>query len=293
MKSRFASLVCIIAAGLCLTGAAAAPAEKKTVAGGKTQVVAKVAGREITLTELRIEMGRLGLSPTDVNAERGALESLLNRTLLAKAARASDLHRKPETMARMYAAQDQALADYYLAVASQPAEPTREEIDDYVRSNPSLFSARKAYEFSVLSLETKNFNEAVLTPLFDHEADFARLAGVLEKAGAANSIVGAAQSGAAFPAPIREQLARYAPRDNIVIKGDATTQILKIISVRPDAGDASEWPALARRALLEEASSKRATALLARLKQDAPIAYYRPTAAPAAKAPPAEKQAKN
>jgi hypothetical protein len=49
----------------------------------------------------------------------------------------------------------------------------------------------------VLSLETKNFNEAALTPLFDHEADFARLAGVLEKAGAAYSIVGAAQSGVA------------------------------------------------------------------------------------------------
>lgn len=275
-------LFSVFAVCLCATTvvSAAPQADKKTVAGGKTQVVAKAGGREITLTELRLEMGRLGLSPTDPASERAALESLLNRTLLAKAARAADLHRKPETMARMYAAQDQALADYYLALASQPAEPTRQEIDDFVRNNPSLFAERRIYDFSVLSLETKNFNEKALTPLFDHEADFSRLTDVLRKAGARYSLAGAAQSGAAFPAPIREQLARYGVNDNIVIKGDETTQIMKITGARPDASNAAEWPSLARRFLLEEAAGKRAEDLMARLRKENDIAYYRTTAAP-------------
>lgn len=280
MTKRFASLICLAAASLMLSGATAAPAEKKTAASGKTQVVAKAAGREITLTELRIEMGRLGLAPSDPNAERAALESLLNRTLLAKAARDANLHRKPETMARMYAAQDQALADNYLAIASQPAEPTRAEIDDFIADNPTLFSRRKMYEFSVLALETRHFNEAALTPLFDREADFSRVTAVLDKAGAAYSVTGAAQSGAAFPAPIREQLSRYAPRDNIVIKGEPATQIMKIIAVRDEPSAASEWPALARRMLLEQSAATRAADLLKRARNDAAIAYYRPSAAP-------------
>lgn len=280
MRQKF--LLPIAAALLCLTTiVSAAPQEKKTVASGKTQVVAKIGGREITLTELRLEMGRIGVSPSDPNGERVALESLLNRTLLANAARAANLHRKPETMARMYAAQDQALADYFLALASQPAEPTREEIDDYIRQNPSLFSARKAYDFEILTLATANFDEEALTPLFDREADFGRLNAVLKKAGARFSRSTATQSGGAFPAPVREQLAKYQPRDNIVIKGDQDTQILKIVAVRADPFDASEWPPLARRLLLEQTAAKRADALLARLKKDVDVAYYRPTASPA------------
>ena len=273
----------VIAALLCTTSVvtAAPQAEKKTVASGKTQVVAKVGGREITLTELRIEMGRIGLSASDPNAERIALESLMNRTLLAKAARDQNLHRKPETMARMYAAQDQALADYYLALASQPADPTREEIDDFIAGNPTLFASRKLYDFTIFTLETKNFNEKALTPLFDREADFARLAAVLDKAGARYSVSPASQSGAAFPAPVREQLAKYAVRDNIVIKGDQDTQILKIAAIKDDAAQSSGWPQLARRLLMEQTAARRAEEVLARLKKDVDVAYYRPTAAPA------------
>ena len=284
---RLALVIPFLAAAAVLAGDA--NAEKKTVASGKTQVVAKAEGKEITLTELRIEMARLGLSPADQNSERIALESLLNRVLLAGAARAAELHRKPETMARMYAAQDQALADYYLALASQPPEPTREEVDDFIRSNPSLFAERKAYDFSVLTLETKHFNEKALTPLFDREPDFARLAAVLDKAGARYAIAGVTQSGAAFPAPIREQLAKYAPRDNIVITGDRETQFMKIVRTRKEAGDPAEWPPVARRLLLEEATARRAEELMARLKKDARVAYYRPSAAPAAAVPSQKK----
>lgn len=280
---RHSIFIPVLAALLCATSVASAASqgEKKTVASGKTQVVAKVGGREITLTELRIEMGRIGVSPNDPDGERVALESLMNRTLLAGAARAADLHRKPETMARMYAAQDQALADHYLALASQPAEPTREEIDDFIEANPSLFASRKLYDFTILTMETKNFNEKALTPLFDREADFNRLAALLDKAGARYSIAPATQSGAAFPAPVREQLAKYSAHDNIVIKGDQDTQIMKIAGVRDDVSAPADWLQIARRLLMERAAAQRAEDLLARLRKDVEVAYYRPTSAPA------------
>ncbi|MDZ7626785.1 MAG: hypothetical protein U5J99_00080 [Parvularculaceae bacterium] len=274
---RLIGAVAVIAASL---SAASAADEKKPVASGKTQVVAKAAGREVTLTELRLEMNRLGLSPSDPNAERIALESLMTRTLLAKAAREAQLHKKPEAIARMYAAQDQALADLYLGIASQPPEPTRAEIDVYIRANPTLFAERKVYDFAIMTLQSKNFDEKTLTPLFDKEADFTRLASLLDKAGARYALSTMTQSGAAFPAPIRTQLAKYGLKDNIVLRGDAETQILKIVGVRSDAQGSNDWGPIARRMLIEDASIKRAEALMARLKKEGAVAYYRASAAP-------------
>jgi len=276
----------IIAASL---SASSAADEKKPVASGQTQVVARAGGRELTLTDLRLEMSRLGLAPTDPGAERIALESLVARTLLAKAARDSSLHKRPEAIARMYAAQDQALADLYLSIASQPPEPTREEIAAYIRANPTLFAARKTYDFTILTLESKNFKAETLTPLFDKEPDFARLAGLLDKAGASYRMSTLTQSGAAFPAPIRLQLAQYGVRDNIVLRGDSETQIMKIVAVRDDQGAAASWGPFARRLLLEEASAKRAEALMARLKKEGGVAYFRASAAPLAEAAPTSK----
>lgn len=274
---RAVAALVILAASVTASSAAD---DRKPVASGKTQVVAKAGGRELTLTDLRLEMARLGLSATDPNAERVALESLTARTLLAKAARESNLHKKPDAIARMYAAQDQALADLYLAIASQPPEPTRDEVEAFIRANPTLFAERKVYDFAILTLESKNFDEKTLTPLFDKEKDFARLASLLDKAGARFALSAMTQSGAAFPAPIRLQLAKYGVTDNIVLRGESETQILKITGVRNDAPPSGDWGPLARRRLIEEASVKRADALMARLKKEGAVAYYRASAAP-------------
>ncbi len=283
---RAVAVTAVIAASI---SASFAADEKKPVASGKTQVVAKAGGRELTLTDLRLEMSRLGLAPSDPNAERIALESLMSRTLLAKAARESSLHKKPEAIARMYAAQDQALADLYLAIASQPAEPTRNEIEAFIRANPTLFAERKTYDFAILTLDSKNFQEETLTPLFDKEADFARLASLLDKAGARYALSTMTQSGAAFPAPIRLQLAKYGLTDNIVLRGEAETQILKITGVRSDAQTSESWGPLARRFLIEEGSVNRAEALMARLKKEGAVAYYRASATPLPASKPAPK----
>lgn len=264
---------------------AAARSEPKMAASGETQVVAKAGGREITLSELRAEMARLRLSFNDSGAERVALDSLVNRTLLAGAARVANLHRKPDAVLRIQAAQDQALADLYLGLAAQPPEPTPDEIEDFIAGNPSLFSDRRVYDFAVLTIPTDKFDEKSMSPLFDEEPNFDALVAALERAGAAYSIAGAAQPSNAFPKPVREQLARYTVADNIVIKGEAQTQIMKITRARREALPTSEWQAAARRLLIEDAAGARAERLVARLKGQAQIAYYRQSAAPAKAAP--------
>ncbi len=289
VRALVAILACASMALLSPMRAIAAPDAPKA-ASGKTQVVAKMKGRELTLSQLRQEMARLRLSPADPDAERVAMESLLNRTVLSLAARKANIHRRPESIARMYAAQDAALAELYLSSVAQPPEPTRDEIDAYIVENETLFAGRRIYDLAVLTMPSQYFDEATLTPLFDEEADFSRLAAILEKAGADFSVIPSIRASTSFPAPIREQLALYDVSDNIVLKGGDQTQIMKIVRIRPAPIEKAEQQIVARRMLMEAATGSRIAALLERLKNEANVRYYRPSAAPA---PSPQKAASN
>ena len=257
-----------------------ARATPKKVESGKTQVVAKAGGREITLSELRTEMANLKLSPSDPEAERIALDNVITRHLLAKEARNAELHRRPEAIIRMKAAQDQALADLYLSVASQPAEPTRREIETYIVDNPTLFSRRRRYEFSVLSLPTSDFDEPTLTPHFDETKDFSDLANVLRASKVSFAIDTASRPSTGFPEAIRLQLDKYSVGDNIVLMGAEHTQIMKISAVSKETIPSEEWPSIARRLLIQGASAERTQTLVDRIKNEGNITYYRKSAAP-------------
>jgi len=252
----------------------------KTVQSGKTQVVAKAGGREITLTELNVEMSRLRLSPNDAASENIALESIINRTLLSGEARKSEIHRRPEALVQMKAAQDQVLADLYLGITSQPAEPTLQDVEDYITQNPTLFSRRRKYTFSVMTLPTEAFDEKALTPLFDETKDFKKLESFLRAEKVEFALSSVAQPSSAFPEPIRKQLGKYGVSDNIVLQGDVQTQIMKIVRAQPSPFPAEDWSPLARNLLLEQKSLSRAEKLVKRLRDKASIAYYRESAKP-------------
>ena len=255
-------------------------ADSRKTESGKTQVVAKINKREITISDLRGEMARAGIAPNSPDAERIALENIVSRVLLTDAARDANLHRRPEALRRMATAQEQALADLYLTTASAPPEPTRDEIEDYIVNNPALFGQRRVYDFSVMSLPTSDFDEQRLTPLFDESKDFTALSSALVKARVEAFVTPATQASSAFPKAIRQQLGVYDVRDNIVIKGEARTQIMKIMRVRSVPVSVAEAPAIARAAILNERAQRRADSLLASLKKKSTLSYYRKSAAP-------------
>ena len=281
MKIRISIVGALSAFAILSASSSATAAGAQKSASGKTQVVARLDSREITISDLRGEMARLGLSPNAPDAERIALENLINRILLAKAARSGNFHRQPEAIRRMAAAQEQALADLYVATASQPPEPTRQEINDYIRDNTDLFSRRRQYDFSVLTMPSSRFSQEGTTPLFDETETFAALEKALRKASVEYQITPMTQFSNAFPAAIRKQLAQYGPRDNIVIAGAEETQIFKIMDVRSAPLSSADAAPAARQALILEATQTRAKRILEQLRGDASLAYFRATAAPA------------
>lgn len=272
--------VSLIMASIGLSSSAAA-LDREKASSGKTQIVAKLSDREITISDLRSEMARLGLSANDPSAEPVALQSIVQRAMLADAAREAGLDRQPEALRQMARAQEQALADIYLATTAQPPEPTRDEIDDFIAANPEVFAERRIYTFSVLTMPAGNFSEEDLTPLFDETVDFKALADRLDRNRVAYEITPAVQPSDAFPDAIRKQLAAYRERDNIVIQSEEKAQIMKIVAIKDAPLKRADAPAIARRALLAQNASKRAESLIESLKRSSSIAYYRRSAAPA------------
>lgn len=256
--------------------------DRARVDSGETQVLAKIGRREITIRELRVEMGRLGITQGTPDTERFALQSIINRHLLVEAAEKASFHKKPEASLRMKAAQEQALADFYLATASQAPEPSLEEIDDYITANPALFAKRIRYEFLVLSLATSSFDEKVLTPLFSETKDFNALKTYLKVNEIQYTTKPLIQASSSFPREIRDQLARYHVNDNIVIKADDEAQIMKITKSELDLVPQNDWRAIARRLVLEQNAVTRARSLLDSLKIGNSVVYYRPELAPEA-----------
>jgi len=271
--------ITVLSTSLLNSGAVAAD-ERKKIRSGETQVIAKIGKREVTISELRVEMARLGLSEMSVQTEQFALQSIINRHLLIHAARKAGMHRKPEAALRVKAAQEQALADFYLGAASQPPEPTLAEVEDYITQNPGLFAHRKRFTFSVLTLATRDFNADLMTPLFSETDSFADLEESLKKNNMAYVVKPLVQVSSSFPTEIRQQLGRYTVNDNIVIKSEEETQIMKIIQAVSEPVPADQWATIARRIVIEESAVRRARSLVDSLKVGKSVVYYREGLAP-------------
>ena len=119
-----------------------------------------------------------------------------------------------------------------------------------------------------------------LTPLFDESKDFDALAAALDRRKVEYSVVPLAQPSNAFPEAVRKQLAQYGVNDNIVIKSDIETQIMKIDAIASAPVEASQALTTARRILLQRATQKRAENILAGLKKKTSLSYFRASAAP-------------
>ena len=113
------------------------------------QVVATVDGEEITARELRAELQGMSFPSPQArkSAEQAALQSIIDRKLLAKAAEEAKLDETPD-----FALQKARVDDLLLAQAlvkktvDELPPPTREEAQSYVTAHPDLFAERKIFD---------------------------------------------------------------------------------------------------------------------------------------------------
>ena len=119
--------------------------------GGGTptgQVVATVDGQEITANELRMELGGAKAPNPEAQKEleRRALQSIVNRKLLAKAAADQKLDQAPEfAMQKAKADELVAISALERKLAAAVPQPSKQEAERYVSDHPDSFAQRKLF----------------------------------------------------------------------------------------------------------------------------------------------------
>lgn len=112
------------------------------------QVVATYSGGEITTTDLHNELGNFQASSPQARkqAEQQALNNILARKVLAKAAEKAGINKTPE-----FAQQEDALHEALLVrswqsqIAKITPPPSRTEVDKFIGDHPDLYAQRKVW----------------------------------------------------------------------------------------------------------------------------------------------------
>lgn len=159
----------------------------------KGQVVATVDGKEITASELRMELQN---APSDPNlaaaAQNAALQGLITRKLLVAEAKKRELDKSP--LAAMFRARAEELALVQLLqmnIASGVPKVSDDEVKDFVSSHPATFSQRRLISVDQLlvpkidlkvvkQMEPLKTMPEVETLLNNNKVQFVRSAAVLD-----------------------------------------------------------------------------------------------------------------
>jgi peptidyl-prolyl cis-trans isomerase C len=149
---------------LMITAAATASLLALSACGGKDdaaaldkgQVVATVDGKDITVSQLNAELSGVALPAGDQRkqVEIGALQGLVNRTILANIARQRGIDKTPNYVLQQQRA-DEALLVQMLQrdIASKIAPPTRDEAAKFMTDNPDLFAQRKIFTLDQIQFQ--------------------------------------------------------------------------------------------------------------------------------------------
>ncbi len=112
------------------------------------QVVATIDGEEITQLEVNAELQGSTIPPsmTRRDAEKVALNNIVTRRMLANAAKARELDKKPDFLLQERRTVEQ-LRVQALArdIAAKVVTPTRDEATKFIDENPSMFAERKFF----------------------------------------------------------------------------------------------------------------------------------------------------
>lgn len=129
----------------CLAVAGCQPSAKAPTG----QVAATVDGQEITQKQIDAELAgiQLGNDPHALEAaRRQALQSIVARKLLAKAARDSGLDKTPEFAMREQGQTEAILAQALEAkLVNEMPQPTADDAQDFMRKYPDTFAERKIF----------------------------------------------------------------------------------------------------------------------------------------------------
>jgi EpsD family peptidyl-prolyl cis-trans isomerase len=260
------------------------------------QVVATVAGQEITVRQLQAELSRAVAVPPAQQKEqrRAALNFIVERTVLADEARKEGIDKDPEFILLNQRAADTLLVQQLQAkIAAGVPAPTAEEATRFQNDNPNMFAERKIFDVEQIRMNVPSDRSvlAKLQPLktLDEVANLLTENKIAFQRGTA-SIDAIAQT----PKLVNAIMA-LPPQEVFVFPAGNQILVNQIrgTRVQPFTGEAADKYALNVLKLerTQTAVQRQMAAIIAKAKSQIQVAkeYQAPTKAPA---PPAKTQAK-
>ncbi len=121
------------------------------------QVIAKVNGAELTMSQLDYEISLTGQNAAQVveGFANKTLENLVSQQVITQKAMAEKLDRDPQVMLALERAKRQVLAQAYMKKVAERnvTPPSKQEISDYYSNHPELFSRRRIYQIREILLD--------------------------------------------------------------------------------------------------------------------------------------------
>jgi EpsD family peptidyl-prolyl cis-trans isomerase len=138
------------------------------------QVAAVVNGDEITLQEVNAELAQMQIpeGADKAKAQKAALERIVDRRLLAQAARDDGMDKTPEFLIRSRQLEDALLVQLMgQRIGRSTAVPEPSAVDAFISKNPALFSGRTIYTVDRIQFPVPAHLESLKALEQDHSMD--------------------------------------------------------------------------------------------------------------------------
>jgi EpsD family peptidyl-prolyl cis-trans isomerase len=137
-----------------------------TPSAGATQVVARVNGRELTVSQLNLALEQARASDLSPAVTKRVLDGLIDEELLVQAAGSAKLDRDSAVVLRVDSARRQILARTYEERQVYPSGAIGDsELHNFYDANPGLFKARRIYHIVAFATDQQQLPAALLADL--------------------------------------------------------------------------------------------------------------------------------
>lgn len=264
--------------GLALSGALAACGQGKepnTASNQPSQVLARVQGQDITESQFNFEIQRMGPSASAEPSFRSrALEQLVARSVLAKAATEQGIERDANFILAVDAYRQQLLAESYLTKKPNLTQHTvtPSEVSAYYDANPHLYAKRRLFDLRVMHCRVAPLPEAIKADL-DKASNWNSIQTVVEKAGLKCSVGTPVTDAHALSAHSQSRMEQVKAGDVLTVQTDQQTTLLYVAQVMNAPMSQQEAEPLIQAALLQQKVRKSVDAEVQRLSKASPPEY--------------------
>jgi EpsD family peptidyl-prolyl cis-trans isomerase len=202
---------------------------------GPTQVVATVAGEEITELQVNQALERQqGLKPDQVESvSRKLVSGLVDQEIILQKARDLKLDRDQRVVQNVEAAKREIIVRAYLErIADGTAKPSPKEIQAYFEENPALFKQRRVYTFQEVSVQTTDEQRAGIEKQLTTLKSPADLEAYLKEQKIPARSERSTAAAENIPLPLLQRVSTLKPGQGLILPANGGLRIILLLSTQ-------------------------------------------------------------